>query len=66
MQRGKVIAYASRQHKIHENNYTAHDLELGAVVFALKIWWQYLYGSKCVVYTDHKILQHIFNKKNSI
>ncbi|KAI3829670.1 hypothetical protein L1987_03798 [Smallanthus sonchifolius] len=54
MQRGKVIAYASRQLKIHENNYTTHDLELGAVVFALKIWRHYLYGTKCVVFTDHK------------
>ncbi|GJW48278.1 putative reverse transcriptase domain-containing protein [Tanacetum coccineum] len=46
MQRGKVIVYASRQLKIHENNYTTHDLELGAVVFALKIWRYYLYGTK--------------------
>ncbi|KAI3810226.1 hypothetical protein L1987_19837 [Smallanthus sonchifolius] len=63
MQRGKVIAYASRQLKIHEKNYTTHDLELGAVVFALKIWRHYLYGTKCDVYTDHKSLQHIFNQK---
>ncbi|GJU84757.1 putative reverse transcriptase domain-containing protein [Tanacetum coccineum] len=61
--RGKVIAYASRQLKIHENNYTTHDLELGAVVFALKIWRHYLYGTKSVIYTDHKSLQHIFSKK---
>ncbi|GJZ75610.1 putative reverse transcriptase domain-containing protein, partial [Tanacetum coccineum] len=54
MQRMKVIAYASRQLKIHEKNYTTHDLELGAVVFALKIWRHYLYGTKCVVFTDHK------------
>ncbi|GKF61809.1 putative reverse transcriptase domain-containing protein [Tanacetum coccineum] len=46
MQRGKVIAYTSRQLKIHERNYTTHDLELGAVVFALKIWGHYLYGTK--------------------
>ena len=46
MQRGKVIAYASRQLKTHEVNYTTHDLELGAVVFALKIWRHYLYGTK--------------------
>ncbi|GJY88654.1 putative reverse transcriptase domain-containing protein [Tanacetum coccineum] len=46
MQRGKVIAYASRQLKIHEENYTTHDLELGAIVFALKIWIHYLYGTK--------------------
>uniref|UniRef100_A0A251TAS2 Reverse transcriptase RNase H-like domain-containing protein n=1 Tax=Helianthus annuus TaxID=4232 RepID=A0A251TAS2_HELAN len=46
MQRDKVIAYASRQLKIHERNYTTHDLELGAVVFALKIWRHYLYGTR--------------------
>ncbi|GKD98765.1 putative reverse transcriptase domain-containing protein [Tanacetum coccineum] len=64
MQRGNVIAYASRQLKIHEKNYTTHDLELGAVVFALKIWRHYLYGIKSVIYTDHKSLQHIFSKKS--
>ncbi|GKG14565.1 putative reverse transcriptase domain-containing protein, partial [Tanacetum coccineum] len=58
MQRGKVIAYASRQLKKHENNYTTHDLELGAVVFALKIWRHYLYGTKSVIYTDHEIKYH--------
>ncbi|GJW90660.1 putative reverse transcriptase domain-containing protein [Tanacetum coccineum] len=63
MQRGKVIAYASRQLKIHEKNYTTHDLELGAVVFALKIRRHYLYGTKSVIYTDHKSLQHIFSQK---
>ncbi|GJS47695.1 putative reverse transcriptase domain-containing protein [Tanacetum coccineum] len=49
--------------KIHEKNYTTHDLELGAVVFALKIWRHYLYGTKCTVFTDHKSLQHILNQK---
>ncbi|GJY15731.1 putative reverse transcriptase domain-containing protein [Tanacetum coccineum] len=63
MQMEKVIAYASRQLKIHENNYTTHDLKLGAVVFALKMWRHYLYGTKCVVFTDHKSLQHILDKK---
>ncbi|GJW15639.1 putative reverse transcriptase domain-containing protein [Tanacetum coccineum] len=63
MQRGKVIAYASRQLKIHEKNYTTHDLELGAVVFALKTWRHYLYRTKSVIYKDHKSLQHIFSKK---
>ncbi|KAI3775001.1 hypothetical protein L1987_49569 [Smallanthus sonchifolius] len=63
MQREKVIAYASRQLKVHEKNYTTHDLELGAVVFALKIWRYYLYGTKCTIYTDHKSLQHIFEQK---
>ncbi|GJR51202.1 putative reverse transcriptase domain-containing protein [Tanacetum coccineum] len=52
MQNEKVIAYASRQQKIHEKNYKTHKLELGAVVFALKIWIRYLYGTKCVVFTD--------------
>nr|GEY26366.1 putative reverse transcriptase domain-containing protein [Tanacetum cinerariifolium] len=54
MQREKVIAYASRQLKKHEENYTTHDLELGAVVFALRLWRHYLYGTKCTVYTNHK------------
>ncbi|GKD99296.1 putative reverse transcriptase domain-containing protein, partial [Tanacetum coccineum] len=63
MQREKVIAYASRQLKIHEKNYTTHDLELGAVVFALKIRRHYLYGTKCTVFTDHKSLQHILDQK---
>nr|GEW19782.1 hypothetical protein [Tanacetum cinerariifolium] len=63
MQRGKVIVYVSRQLKIHEKNYTTHDLELGTVVFAFKIWRHYLYGIKSVIYTDHKSLQHIFSQK---
>ncbi|GJY81283.1 putative reverse transcriptase domain-containing protein [Tanacetum coccineum] len=63
MQRGKVIAYASRQLKIQEKNYTTRDLELGVVVFALKIWRHCLYGTNSVIYTDHKSLQHIFSQK---
>ncbi|KAJ9543424.1 hypothetical protein OSB04_023131 [Centaurea solstitialis] len=63
MQRGKVISYASRQLKDHERNYPVHDLELAAVVFALKLWRHYLYGTKCTLYTDHKSLQHIFDQK---
>nr|GEY39562.1 putative reverse transcriptase domain-containing protein [Tanacetum cinerariifolium] len=63
IQREKVISYASCQLKIHEKNYTTHDLELGAVVFALKMWRHYLYGMKCVVFTDHKSLQHILDQK---
>ncbi|GJZ60632.1 putative reverse transcriptase domain-containing protein [Tanacetum coccineum] len=63
MQNEKVIAYASRQLKIHEKNYTTHDLELGAVVFAIKIWRHYLYGIKCTVFTNHKSLQHILDQK---
>nr|GEV41481.1 retrotransposon protein, putative, Ty3-gypsy subclass [Tanacetum cinerariifolium] len=63
MQKEKVIAYASRQLTINEKNYMTHDLELGAVVFALKMWRHYLYGTKCVVFTDHKSLQHILDQK---
>ncbi|GJR11306.1 putative reverse transcriptase domain-containing protein [Tanacetum coccineum] len=63
MQRDKVIAYASRQLKTHEKNYITHDLELGAVVFALKIRRHYLYGTKSVIYNDHKSLQYIFDQK---
>ncbi|GJX03834.1 putative reverse transcriptase domain-containing protein [Tanacetum coccineum] len=63
MQRKKVIAYASLQLKIHKKNYTTHDLELGAVVFSLKLWRHYLYETKCTVFTDHKSLQHILNQK---
>ncbi|GJZ68350.1 putative reverse transcriptase domain-containing protein [Tanacetum coccineum] len=54
IQKEKVIAYTSRQLKVHEKNYTTHDLELGAVVFSLKMWRHYLYGTKCVMFTDHK------------
>nr|GEX15054.1 putative reverse transcriptase domain-containing protein [Tanacetum cinerariifolium] len=63
MQNEKVIAYASRQLKTHEKNYITHDLELGAVVFALKMWRHYLYGTRCTVFTDHKSLQHILDQK---
>nr|GEY44685.1 putative reverse transcriptase domain-containing protein [Tanacetum cinerariifolium] len=63
MQREKVITYASRQLKVREQNYTTYDLELVSVVFALKIWKHYLYGTKCTVFTDHKSLQHILDQK---
>ncbi|GJR94838.1 putative reverse transcriptase domain-containing protein [Tanacetum coccineum] len=63
MKNEKVIAYASRQLKIHDKIYTTHDLELGAVVFALKIWRHYLYGTKCTMFADHKSLQHILDQK---
>ena len=56
MQHGKVIAYASRQLKVHEKNYPTDDLELVDVVFALKIWRLYLYGVDVDVFTDHKSL----------
>nr|GFB52288.1 putative reverse transcriptase domain-containing protein [Tanacetum cinerariifolium] len=59
----KVIVYASRQLKIHEKSYIICDLELRAVVFDLRMWRHYLYGMKCVVFTDHKSLQHILDQK---
>ncbi|KAH0660902.1 hypothetical protein KY289_029650 [Solanum tuberosum] len=64
MQQGRVIAYASRQLKIHERNYPTHDLELAAVVFALKIWRHYLYGVRCEIYTDHRSLQYIMSQRD--
>ena len=54
-----MVAYASRQLKPHEKNYPTHDLELAAIVFALKIWRHYLYGEKCFIYTDHKSLKYL-------
>nr|GEX55836.1 putative reverse transcriptase domain-containing protein [Tanacetum cinerariifolium] len=63
MQNEKVIAYASRQLKIYEKNYTTHDLELRVVVFTLKMWRHYLYRTRCTVFTDHKSLQHILDQK---
>ena len=59
MQEGKVVAYGSRQLKPHEKNYPTHDLELAAIVFALKIWRHYLYGEKCFIYIDHKSLKYL-------
>ncbi|KAL4346328.1 hypothetical protein GQ457_17G011190 [Hibiscus cannabinus] len=63
MQEGRVVAYASRQLKVHEKNYPTHDMELAAVVFALKIWRHYLYGEKCIVYIDHKSLKYLMTEK---
>ncbi|RDX69439.1 Retrovirus-related Pol polyprotein from transposon 17.6, partial [Mucuna pruriens] len=63
MQEGKVVAYTSRQLKVHERNYPTHDLELAAVVFTLKIWRHYLYGSKFEVFSDHKSLRYLFDQK---
>ena len=63
IQNGKVIAYASRQLRPHEKNYPTHDLELAAVVFALKIRRHYLYWVTCEVYTDHKSLKYFFTQK---
>ena len=63
MQHCLVIAYASRQLKVHEKNYPTHGLELKVVVFALETWRNYLYGVHVYVYTDHKSLQYVFTKK---
>ena len=62
MQENRVIAYASRQLKKHEENYPTHDLEMAAVVFALKIWRSYLYGESVQVFTDHKSLKYLFTQ----
>ncbi|KAG8492907.1 hypothetical protein CXB51_010118 [Gossypium anomalum] len=63
MQEGRVVAYASRQLKPHEKNYPTHDLELAAIVFALKIWRHYLFGERCHVYSDHKSLKYLMTQK---
>jgi ribonuclease HI len=62
MREGRVVSYASRQLRAHEQNYPTHDLELAAVVHALKIWRHYLIGNKCEIYTDHKSLRYIFTQ----
>nr|CAE02079.2 OSJNBa0074B10.7 [Oryza sativa Japonica Group] len=64
MQEGHVVAYASRQLWPHEGNYPTHDLELAAVVHALKIWRHYLIGNRCEIYTDHKSLKYIFTQSD--
>jgi hypothetical protein len=63
MQDDKVIAYLSRQLCPHELNYPTHDLELAAMVYALKTWCHYLMGNRCEIYTDHKSLKYIFSHK---
>ena len=62
-QNGKVIAYGSWQLRPHESSYPVHDLELTAVVFALKIWRHYLYGETFQIFTDHKSLKYLMNQK---
>ena len=64
MQDGNIIAYASRQLKTHEANYAAHDLELLAVVFALKLGRHHLLGAKFELFTDHQSLRYIFTQKD--
>ena len=64
MQEGRVVAYASRQLRKHELNYPTHDLELAAVVHALKIWRHYLIGHMSDIYTDHKSLKYIFTQSD--
>jgi len=63
MQEKKTVAYASRQLKVHERNYPTHDLELAAIVFALKIWRHYLYGAQFRVFSDYKSLKYLFDQK---
>jgi len=63
MQNRQVVAYASRQLKVHEKNYPTYDLELAAAVFVLKIWRHYLYGSRFEVFSDHKSLMYLFDQK---
>ena len=63
MQEGRPVAYASRQLKVHEKNYTTHDLKLATIVFDLKSWRHYLYGSQFQVFSDHKILKYMFDQK---
>ena len=63
MQEGKVISYLSRQLRPHELNYPTHDLELAAVVHALKTWHHFLMGNRCEIYTDHKSLKYIFTQR---
>jgi hypothetical protein len=64
MQEGYLIAYVSQQLRKHEQNYPTHDLELAAVVHALKIWRHYLLGHRCQIYTDHKSLKYIFTQND--
>ena len=64
MQHGKVIAYASRQLKIYERNYPAHDFKLLVVVFALKIWRHYQYGVHIDIFSNHKSLQYVLLRKS--
>jgi hypothetical protein len=64
MQDGHMVAHASRQLRKHEAHYPTHDLELAAVVHALKIWRHYLMGKRCEQYMDHKSLKYIFTQLN--
>jgi hypothetical protein len=64
MQKRRVVAYVSRQLKDQEKNYPTHDLELGAVVYAMKIWRHYLYGEECEIHTDHQSLKYIFTQRD--
>lgn len=63
MQHSRVVAYASRQLRKHEQNYPTHDLELAAVIFAMKIGYHYLYGVHVVIFTDHKSMKYLFKQK---
>ena len=64
MQHGKVIVYVSGQLKEYEMRYPTHDLELESILFTLKLWRHYLYGEKCKIYSDHKILNTSLLRRN--
>ena len=64
MQEGKVVCYGGRQLRVHEKNYPTHDLELAAIVFALKTWRHYLLGEKFELYTNHKSIKYLFSQKD--
>ncbi|MGV8048428.1 RNase H-like domain-containing protein [Mycobacterium kansasii] len=64
MQKDKVIAYASRQLRKHEENYPTHDLKLTVVIFALKLWRHYLYGEELDLFSNHKSLKYIFTQRD--
>ena len=64
MQNEKVVAYASRQLKKHEQNRPTHDFKMATIMFALKIWRHYLYGVTCEIYTNHKSLKYIFQQRD--
>ena len=64
MQKRRTVAYASRQLNNHEQNYPTHDFELAVMVFALKLWWQYLYNGSFKVLSYHKNLKYIFSQKD--
>lgn len=63
MKNGQVVAYSSRHLKVRERNYPTHDLELAVMVYVLKVWRHYVYGSRFEVFRDHKSLKYLFDHK---